>query len=286
MVEEYTSIIKNDVWDIVPRLERKSTMSSKWLYKIKHVADGSIEKFKARFVARGFSQREGVNYEKTFAPVVEYTSIRAVMSLVSFMGWTIHQMDAKTTFLNGIIEEEVFTEQPRGFEVSGKNSHVCRLKKASYGLKQAPRASFSKIDRYPFMGWTIHQMDAKTTFLNGIIEEEVFTEQPRGFEVSGKNSHVCRLKKASYGLKQVPRASFSKIDRYPQGMGFTKSEENSNLYYMLLRLLLILVLYVDDLFLTGAEKLIAGCKADMVVDLKMKDIGMMHYFLVLEVGRD
>jgi hypothetical protein len=136
------------------------------------------------------------------------------------------------------------------------------------------------------MGWTIHQMDAKTTFLNGIIEEEVFTEQPRGFEVSGKNSHVCRLKKSSYGLKQVPRASFSKIDRYPQGMGFTESEENSNLYYMLLRLLLILVLYVDDLFLTGAEKLIAGCKADMVVDLKMKDIGMLHYFLVLEVGRD
>jgi hypothetical protein len=61
MVEEYTSIIKNDVWDIVPRLERKSTVSSKWLYKIKHVANGSIEKFKARFVARGFSQREGVN---------------------------------------------------------------------------------------------------------------------------------------------------------------------------------------------------------------------------------
>ena len=66
-----------------------------------------------------------MDYEETFAPVTRYTSIRAVMSLVSFMGWRIHQMDVKTTFLNGIIEEEVYTEQPRGFEVSGKESHIC-----------------------------------------------------------------------------------------------------------------------------------------------------------------
>jgi hypothetical protein len=81
-----TSIMKNDVWDIVPRSEGKSFVSSRWLYKIKHVADGSIEKFKARFVVRGFSQREGVDYEETFTPVTRYTSIRGVMSLVSFMG--------------------------------------------------------------------------------------------------------------------------------------------------------------------------------------------------------
>jgi hypothetical protein len=67
MVEEYTSIMKNDVWDIVPRPEGKSVVSSRWLYKIKHVVDGSIEKFKVRFVARGFSQREGVDYEETFS---------------------------------------------------------------------------------------------------------------------------------------------------------------------------------------------------------------------------
>jgi hypothetical protein len=178
----------------------------------------SIEKFKARFVARGFSQKEGVDYEETFAPVARYTSIRAVMSLVSFMGWRIHQMDVKTTFLNGIIEEEVYIEQPQGFEVNGKESHVCRLKKALYGLKQAPRA------------W------------------------------------------------------YSRIDGYLQSMGFTKSEADPNLYYIFVGTdLLILVLYVDDLFLTGAEKLIAGCKADMAVEFEMKDIGMMHYFLGLEV---
>jgi hypothetical protein len=111
---EYTTIMKNDVWNIVSRSERKSIVSSRWLYKIKHATDGSIEKFKVRFVVRGFSQREGVDYEETFSPVARYTSIRAVMSLVSFMGWRIHQMDVKTTFLNGIIEEEVYIEQPRG----------------------------------------------------------------------------------------------------------------------------------------------------------------------------
>jgi hypothetical protein len=148
MVEEYTSIMKNDVWDIVPRPERKLVVSSRWFYKIKHATDGSIEKYKSRFVARGFSKKEGVDYEETFAPIAKYTSIRAVMSLVSIMGWKIHQMDVKTTFLNGIIEEEVYIEKSSGFEISGKESHVCMLKKALYGLKQASRAWYSRIDGY------------------------------------------------------------------------------------------------------------------------------------------
>jgi hypothetical protein len=79
MTKEYQSIIKNDVWEIVPRPKSKDVVSSKWLYKIKHVVDGSIEKYKARFVARGFSQKEGIDYEETFAPVARYTSIRTII---------------------------------------------------------------------------------------------------------------------------------------------------------------------------------------------------------------
>ena len=78
-------------------------VTSRWLYKVKHAADGSIEKFKARFVARGFSQVEGVDYEETFAPVARYTSIRSIISIAAEMGWKIHQMDVKTAFLNGFI---------------------------------------------------------------------------------------------------------------------------------------------------------------------------------------
>jgi hypothetical protein len=124
MMEVHTAIMKNDVWDIVPRSKEKSVVSSKWIFKIKHVADGSIEKFKAMFVARGFSQIEGVDYEETFSLVARYASIRVVISIASVIGWRIHQMDVKTTFLNEIIEEEVYIEQPRGFKVHERDSHV------------------------------------------------------------------------------------------------------------------------------------------------------------------
>ena len=87
-------------------------VSSKWLFKIKHVADGSIEKYKARFVSRGFSKKEGIDYEETFAPIARYTSIRTIIALAAKMKWKLHQMDVKTTFLNGVIEEEVYIEQP------------------------------------------------------------------------------------------------------------------------------------------------------------------------------
>ena len=99
-------------------------------------------------MARGFSQKEGIDYEETFAPVARYTSIRAIMALASMMKWNLHQMDVKTAFLNGVIEEEVYIEQPQGFEVEDRRTHVCKLKKALYGLKQAPRAWYGRIDSF------------------------------------------------------------------------------------------------------------------------------------------
>ena len=90
MTEEYQSIIKNDVWAVVPRHERNSVVASKWIFKIKHAADGSIEKYKAKFIARGFSQKEGIDYEETFAPVAKYTSIKAVLAIATLKGWKVH----------------------------------------------------------------------------------------------------------------------------------------------------------------------------------------------------
>jgi hypothetical protein len=142
------SIIKNDVWEIVPRPKSKDVVSSKWLFKIKHVSDGSIEKYKARFVAHGFSHKQGIDYKETFTPVARYTSIRTIIALAAKMKWKLHQMDVKTTFLNGVIEEEVYIEQPQGFEVEDRKSHACRLKKALYGLKQSPRAWYGHIDSF------------------------------------------------------------------------------------------------------------------------------------------
>ena len=218
MLEEYNSILTNDVWDVVPRPQGKSVVTSKWIYKVKFAADGSVEKCKARFVARGFSQKEGIDYDETFAPVARYSSIRAIISLASVMGWKLHQMDVKTAFLNGEIEEEVYIEQPEGFELHEKGSHVCKLKKALYGLKQAPRA------------W------------------------------------------------------YARIDNYLQSFGFFKSIADSNLYIRFVKNQpLILVLYVGDPFLTREEHLIAQCKRELAAKFEMKDLGLLHYFLGLEV---
>jgi hypothetical protein len=90
MMEEYNSITKNDVWEVVPKPEGKSVVTSNWLYKLKHVVDGSIEKYKAHFVAQGFSQVEGVDYDENFASISRYTSIRVVISIAIEMGWKIH----------------------------------------------------------------------------------------------------------------------------------------------------------------------------------------------------
>jgi hypothetical protein len=218
MVEEYDSIFKNSVWEIVPRPIDKSVVGSRWIYKVKQAADESVEKYKARFVARGFSQIEGIDYGETFAPVARYSSIRSILALSAQMGWCIHQMDVKIAFLNGIIEEEVYIEQLEGFETFDKESHVCRLKRTHYGLKQAPRAWYTRIDNY-------------------------FT-----------------------------------------GLGFSKSEADENLYQIVVEgKLLIIVLYVDDLILTGDEQLINSCKEDLAKEFDMKDLGLLHYFLGLEI---
>jgi hypothetical protein len=148
MLEEYRSILKNNVWDIVPRPKDKLMVSSKWFYKIKHAADGSEEKFKARFVPRGFTQKEGIDYDETFVPVARYTSIRVIIALASVLSWKLHQIDVKTTFLNGKIEHEVFVEQPDGFVLHNKDTYVCKLRKALYGLKQAPRVWYDRIDGF------------------------------------------------------------------------------------------------------------------------------------------
>jgi hypothetical protein len=100
--------MNNYVWELVPKPKNKDVVSSKWIYKIKHAANGSIEKHKARFVAHVFSQKEGIDYEETFSLVAIYTSIITIITLVAKMKWKLHQTDVKTDLLNGVIEEEVY----------------------------------------------------------------------------------------------------------------------------------------------------------------------------------
>ena len=142
--------MKNKVWAIVPRPGGKKVVGSKCIYKVKHAADESVEKYKARFVAKGFSQKEGIDYEETFAPVAKYSSIQTIISLAAEMGCRVHHMDVKTAFLNGVIEEEVYIEQPKGFDVENRETHVCRLHQDLYGLKKAPRRLTTIYERWDF----------------------------------------------------------------------------------------------------------------------------------------
>jgi len=105
MMEEYQSIMKNDVRKVVLRPKGKLVVTSKWIYKINHATDGNIEKYKEIFVAIGFSQREGEYYDETFSPVSKYTFIISIIVITSSMGWKLIQMDVKNDFLNSVIEE-------------------------------------------------------------------------------------------------------------------------------------------------------------------------------------
>lgn len=121
MVEEYNSIMVNDVWEVVPRPQDRLVVGSRWIYKVKYVAEDSMEKYKAKFVAKGYDEKEGIEYEETFVLVDMYTSIRTVISFATKMGWDINQMDVKTTFLNRVIEEEVYIEQQEGLRHMRRN---------------------------------------------------------------------------------------------------------------------------------------------------------------------
>jgi hypothetical protein len=127
-------------------------------------------------------------------------------------------------------------------------------------------------------------MDVKTTFLNGKIEHEVFVEQPDRFVLRNKGTHVCKLRKALYGLKKAPRVWYDRIDGFLKTLGFQKSDADANLYFKVRgNQPVILIPYVDDLFLTGDEGLIAWCKMELTSEFDRKDLGLMHYFLGLEV---
>ena len=119
-------------------------------------------------------------------------------------------------------------------------------------------------------------MGVTTTFLIGVVEEEVYVEQPLGFETHDRQTHVCKLKKALYGLKHAPRTWYGRMDIFLMSLGFTKSKSYSNLYFKVEDgKQVILLLYIYDMLLTGEDELIADTKRRLVIDFEMKDLGMM-----------
>jgi hypothetical protein len=136
--DELKSLIDNKTWDIVPRPPHSKVLDGRWVFKVKRNSDGSLDRFKARLVIRGYRQQYGIDYNDTFASVCRYESVRLLLALAAACNLSIKQFDVKTAFLNGILEEEIFMEQPEGMD-NGNKDEVCLLRKCLYGLKQAPR---------------------------------------------------------------------------------------------------------------------------------------------------
>ena len=148
MSQEFTALLHNGTWTLVPPHHRMNIIGCKWIFKIKRKADGSIERYKARLVAKGFNQQEGLDFIETFSPVVKPTTVRLVFSIALSQGWPIRQLDGHNAFLHGYLNEEVYMSQPAGFVYPHQPNHVCRLHKSIYGLKQAPRAWFARLSSF------------------------------------------------------------------------------------------------------------------------------------------
>ena len=143
---EIDSILQNHTWELVDLPPGCKPLGYKWIFKRKMKTDGSIDKYKARLVIKGYRQKEGLDYFDTYSPVTRITSIRMVIAIAALRNLEIHQMDVKTAFLNGDLNEEIYMEQPEGFSAPGQEGKVCRLVKSLYGLKQAPKQWHEKFD--------------------------------------------------------------------------------------------------------------------------------------------
>ncbi|WVZ00646.1 hypothetical protein V8G54_026715 [Vigna mungo] len=147
MKDEMKSLMSNQTWELVELPIGKKTLHNKWVYRVKEDHDGS-KRYKARLVVKGFQQKEGVDYTEIFALVVKLNTIKSVLSIVASEGLYLEQLDVKTAFLHGDLDEEIYMHQPEGFLEERKKNMVCRLKKSLYGLKQAPRQWYKKFESY------------------------------------------------------------------------------------------------------------------------------------------
>jgi len=148
MESEMESLRKNDTWTLVDRPLGKRVVGCKWLFKIKGAGIDKKPRYKARLIARGFTQIAREDFNEVFSPVVRHTSIRILLAMTAHLDLSLEQMDVTTAFLHGELEEDILMNQSKGFEVRGKKKQVCLLKKSLYGLKQSPRQWYRKFNTF------------------------------------------------------------------------------------------------------------------------------------------
>jgi hypothetical protein len=169
MDSEINAIEKNNTWTLNELPEGAKKIGVKWVYKTKYNEHGDVDKYKARLVAKGYSQQHGIDYTEVFAPVARMDTVRMIIALAAQKNWIVYQLDVKSAFLHGELHEDVYVDQPKGYEKKGSEHLVYKLHKALYGLKQAPRAWFSRIE-----GHFVNE-----GFLRCESEQTLFTKRSR-----------------------------------------------------------------------------------------------------------
>ncbi|WZZ66822.1 hypothetical protein YC2023_078192 [Brassica napus] len=165
VIDEFNSIVKNGTFSLVPPSPNQNPVSCRWIFTIKFNPDGSVRRYKARLVARGYTQLPGIDYTKTFSPVIKSTTIRLVLDIAVSRSWPIKQLDVNNAFLQGTLSKEVYTVQPPGFVDADHPHHVCRLHKALYGLKQAPRAWYQELSNFLTQSGFINSLADTSLFI-------------------------------------------------------------------------------------------------------------------------
>jgi hypothetical protein len=180
MHEELENFERNHVWELVERPPNCHPIGTKWVWKNKEGENGMVVRNKSRLVAQGNSQKEGIDYEETFAPVARLEAIQILLAFAVAKGFKLYQMDVKSAFLNGVIEEEVYVKQPPGFESEKYPHKVYRLRRALYGLKQVPRAWYVRLRGFLLSrGFVMGTVD-KTLFLlkhgNDLLVVQIYVD--------------------------------------------------------------------------------------------------------------
>jgi len=172
MQEELIQFQRNDVWDLVPKSQQKNIIGTKWVFRNKLNEQGEVVRNKARLVAQGYSEQEDIDYTEIFAPVARLEAIGLLLSSSVIHGIILYQMDVKSSFLNGVISEEVFVKQPPGFDDLKHPDHVYKLKKELYGLKHAPRAWYDRLSNFLIKN-NFKRGQVDTTLFRRTLEKDI-----------------------------------------------------------------------------------------------------------------
>jgi hypothetical protein len=199
MKDEFTALLENQTWQLVHRPSNTNIVSGKWVFCQKFHSDGSLARYKARWVFQGYSQQEGLDYDETFSPIVKQNTIQAILSTDVSSKWPIHQLDVKNAFLHGLLQETVYCQEPLGFEDSSNPNHACFLKKTLYGLKQEPQAWFPRFSSFiqtigfvPALSDTspfVFHDNSRNSYLLLYVDDTILTASPTSFLISSFFGH-------------------------------------------------------------------------------------------------